>query len=117
MFQKILEDVLPTINGARAAIFLDGDGESIAQAGEHAGDMQFLAAWKEIHLDHIREIAERLGMGSIHAVLFSLDEGNELVIPVVDEYSLIVFLSSYAHIRDALAGLKNAVEMLKKEMQ
>lgn len=117
MFQIILDNVLLEVKGARAVIFLDGDGESIAQAGEHTGDMEFLAAWKEIHLDQIRAIAGRLGMGSVHAVLFSHEQGNELVIPVVDEYSLVVFLSSYAHVKDALNSLKGAVDQLKKEIQ
>jgi len=117
VFQKILEDAVSAVSGAKAAIFLDGEGESIAQAGDHSGDVKFLAAWKEIHLDHIREIAQRLGLGSVHAVLFSLDEGNELIMPVAGEYSLLVFLSSYAHVQEAMTGLKNAVELLKKEVE
>lgn len=117
MFQQILEDAVSSVSGARAAIFLDGDGESIAQAGDHSGDMKFLAAWKEIHLDHIREIAGRLGMGDVQAVLFSLDEGNELIIPIAGEYCLVVFLSSYAHVKDAMTGLRDIVASLKKEME
>jgi len=116
VFQQILDDALSAVRGGRAAIFLDGDGEAIAQAGDHSADMQFLAAWKEIHLDHIRQIAGSIGMGTVHAVLFSLDEGNELIIPVDGEYCLVVFLSSYAQIQDALAEMKKAAELLQKEM-
>jgi hypothetical protein len=117
VFQKILDEAVSAVSGARAAIFLDGEGESIAQAGDHAGDVKFLAAWKEIHLDHIREIAARLGLGSVQAVLFSLDEGNELIMPVAGEYCLVIFLSSYAHVKEAMTGLKKAIELLKKEVE
>jgi predicted regulator of Ras-like GTPase activity (Roadblock/LC7/MglB family) len=117
VFKKILADAVEKVSGAKAAIFLDGEGEAIEQAGEHTGDIKFLAAWKEIHLDHIREIAERLRLGAVHAVLFSHDDGNELIIPVSGEYCLLVFLSSYAHVNEAMKGLREAVELLKKEME
>ncbi len=117
MFNQILQNVISSVRGARAAIFLDGEGEAIAVAGEHANDMKLLGAWKEIHLDHIRDIAKRLGLGSVHAVLFSLDEGNELIVPVAGDYCLLIFLSSYAHVQDAMAGVKAAVELLQKEVE
>ncbi len=117
MFDKILEDVLSSVSGARAAIFLDGDGETVALAGDPDVDMRFRGAWKEIHLDHIREISKRLGHGNVHAVLFSHDQGNELMVEVSGEYCLLLFLSSYAHIRDAMKGITAAVELLKKEVE
>jgi predicted regulator of Ras-like GTPase activity (Roadblock/LC7/MglB family) len=117
MFNKILEDALSSISGARAIIFLDGDGETIALAGDHDMDMKFRGAWKEIHLDHIREIAKRLNLGNVHAVLFSLNEGNELMVEVSGEYCLLLFLSSYAHIREAMQGIRPAVDRLKKEIE
>ncbi len=117
MLDKILNDLVATAPGARAAIFLDMDGESIAHAGDAGIDMKLLGAWKEIHLDHIKDISGRLGMGTVHAVLFSLDEGNELIAPVAGEYCLLLFLSAYADIREGIAALKNAVELLKKDIE
>jgi predicted regulator of Ras-like GTPase activity (Roadblock/LC7/MglB family) len=117
VLEKILQDMILTVSGARAAIFLDDEGESIAVSGHYNGDVKLLGAWKEIHLDHIRNIAKRLGLGSVHAVLFSHDEGNELIVPVSGEYCLLVFLSAYTHIQDALTGIKSAAELLKKEIE
>jgi predicted regulator of Ras-like GTPase activity (Roadblock/LC7/MglB family) len=117
VLNQILEDVITSVNGSRAVIFLDGDGEAIAQAGGGVVDIRLLGAWKEIHLDQIRDIAWRLGLGEIHAVLFSLDEGNELLMPVSGEYCLLVFLSAYARVQDAMAELKIIVERLKKEIE
>jgi len=117
VFERILQDLVAAVSGARAAIFLDGEGEFIAQAGHYSGDVKLLGAWKEIHLDHIRDIAKRLELGSVHAVLFSLDEGNELIVPVSGEYCLLVFLSAYAHVQDALNGIKSGVELLRKEIE
>ena len=117
MLNQILDEVLTSVNGSRAVIFLDGEGEAIAHAGSHAADIKLLGAWKEIHLDHIRDIARRLGIGDIRAVLFSLDGGNELLVPVSGEYCLLLFLSAYARVQDAMAGLKTAVELLRKEVE
>lgn len=116
VLQSILKDVMTSVPGTRAVIFLDGEGESIAETGESAVDMKMLGAWKEIHLDSIREITTRLGLGDVQAVLFSLDEGNELIVPVGDDYCLLLRLSLFAPVQDALAGVKRAVELLSKEV-
>lgn len=116
MIQTILDDLLAGIQGARAVIFLDGDGEAIAQAGNAEADLKLQGAWKEIHLDHIKEITQRLGLGSVRAVLFSLDEGNELIVPVKDEYCLLLFLSALAGPLEAMIHLKKAVELLKQDI-
>jgi predicted regulator of Ras-like GTPase activity (Roadblock/LC7/MglB family) len=117
MLNQILEDVLSSVNGSRAVIFLDGEGEAIAHAGGHAADIKLLGAWKEIHLDEVRDIARRLGIGDIHAVLFSLDGENELLVPVTGEYCLLLFLSAHAGVQDAMRGMKTAVERLKQEIE
>ena len=117
MIDQLLKDLITSVQGARAVIFLDGEGEAISQAGEPGVDMRLLGAWKEIHLDHIRDIAQRLGMGSVNAVLFSLDEGNELIVPVTDEYCLLLFLSTYANIHEAMTGLKKTVELLRRDIE
>jgi predicted regulator of Ras-like GTPase activity (Roadblock/LC7/MglB family) len=117
LIEQILEDLISSVQGARAVIFLDGEGETISQAGDYSGDMRLLGAWKEIHLDHIREITERLGLGTINAVLFSLDEGNELIVPVSGDYCLLLLVSNYASIQDAMAGLKTAVMRLRKDIE
>ncbi len=117
MLQKILQGMISTVSGAHAAIFLDGEGESIAQSGHYDGDVKLLGAWKEIHLDHIRDIAKRLELGSVHAVLFSHEEGNELIVPVSGEYCLLVFLSAYTHVQDALVGIESAADLLREEIE
>ncbi len=117
MFDRILDDLLKSVPGAKATIFLDTEGESIAHAGDPSIDIRLVGAWKEIHLDQIREISKRLGMGAVHAVLFSLDEGNELIVPITTDYCLLLFLSPLADVRSAITGVKQAVELLKKEVE
>ncbi len=116
MLDQILSDLVASVQGASAAIFVDGDGESIAQVGDATRDIKLLGAWKEIHLDRIKEITNRLGLGTVNAVLFSLDEGNELIAPVLEEYCLILFMSSYTDVRLAMQELLKAIELLKKDI-
>ncbi len=116
MLDKILGRLITSVDGAHAAIFLDHDGEAIAQSGDFAIDVRLLGAWKEIHLDHIKEITGRLGLGTVHAVLFSLDEGNQLIAPVLNNYCLLLLLSPYANLRNAMAGLKTAIGELIVEI-
>lgn len=117
MIEQILNDLLSSVSGARAAIFLDGDGESIALAGDSSVDMRLVGAWKELQLDHIKAITGRLGLGGIHAVLFSKDDGNELVVPIAGEYCLLLFLSTFANLQDALAKLKEAIVRIEKDIE
>ncbi len=117
VIQDILDELLSSVRGARAAIFLDGDGESIAQSGDASVDLKLQGAWKEIHLDQIKIISRRLNMGSVHAVLFSLEEGNELIAPVAEDYCLLLFLSAFASVQDAMAVLRITVGKLKKDIE
>jgi hypothetical protein len=39
------------------------------------------------------------------------------MVPVSGEYCLLLFLSSYAHVQDAMAAVKPAMELLKKEVE
>jgi predicted regulator of Ras-like GTPase activity (Roadblock/LC7/MglB family) len=117
MLDQILEDLLLSVKECRAVIFLDGEGEAIAHAGGRAEDLKLLGAWREIHLDLIRDSSRRLGIGDVRAVFFSLDRGNELLIPVSGEYCLLVFLSASAGVQTVMAKLKTTVERLKREVE
>ena len=117
MLDQILNDLIGAVKGASAAIFVDGDGEAIVQAGDSQRDIRLLGAWKEIHLDRIKAITTQLGLGSVQAVLFSLDEGNEVIAPVGTDYCLILFMSSYSDIRQALLEMMKTIERLKKDIE
>jgi predicted regulator of Ras-like GTPase activity (Roadblock/LC7/MglB family) len=117
LIDQILKDLISSVNGAQAAIFLDGDGESIAQAGDAAVDMRLIGAWKELQLDRIKDISGRLGLGGIRAVLFSKDEGNELIVPIGGEYCLLLFLSVFANLQEAMAKVKYAMDLLEKDIE
>ena len=117
MLDQILDELITSVRGASAAIFVDGDGEAIVQAGETEKDIRLLGAWKEIHLDRIKEITGSLGLGSVKAVLFSLDEGNELIVPVDPDYCLILFMSPYADILHAMTELDKAIVLVKKDIE
>ena len=121
VLDQILNDLIRSVRGAAAAIFVDGDGEAIVEAGAIQGDagrdIRLLGAWKEIHLDRIKEIADRLRLGAVRAVLFSLDEGNELILPVSPDYCLILFMSSFADVPQAMTESAKAIERLKKDIE
>jgi predicted regulator of Ras-like GTPase activity (Roadblock/LC7/MglB family) len=116
LIKKIMNDLVVSVNGAQTAVFLDGDGETISQSGDQDIDVQLIGAWKEIELDRIRDVSKRLKLGDVRAVLFSLDQLNELMVPVEDEYCLLLLLSAYANIQDAMTGVKSTVERLKEEI-
>lgn len=117
MLQEIVQSLVGSVNGARGAIFLDGDGESVVQCGTAVVDMRLLGAWQEIHFDRIRDITKRLGLGTVNAVLFSQEEGNALMVPVEGEYALLLFLSTFSDLQDALNKLRDAVAKLQVEIR
>lgn len=117
MIQQILDELIASLPGSRAVVFLDSEGETISQSGDYGGDLKLLGAWKELHFDHIREIAERLGLGTVNAVLFSLEEGIELIVPVAENYCVLLLLSAFANVQDAIASLKITVQRLRKDIE
>lgn len=116
MLDPILQDLIGAVPGSSAAIFLDGEGETIAQSGDGIKDIKLHGAWKEIHLDRIKEITDRLGLGSVQAVLFSQDQGNELMVPIENEYCIVLFLSSFADLHKALDELRKTIELIKQDI-
>lgn len=116
MIKQILDDLVASVNGAQSAIFLDGDGETISQSGDRDLDVQMIGAWDEIQLDRIRDICKGLRLGKVHAVMFSLDKRNELMIPVADEYCLLLVLSTCATIQESLYRAGGTIEQLKGEL-
>lgn len=116
MLDRILGGLVSAVGGASAAVFLDGDGEMIAKAGDVGWDIGLRGAWKEIHLDHIRAITATLQLGAVHAVLFSRDDGNELVAPIAPDYSLILFLSPYSDLRQAMQESTKAIDLLLNDI-
>lgn len=117
MIKQILDDLVAAVQGSQAAIFLDGEGETISQSGVNDIDVQLIGAWKEIELDRIKDISKRFKLGEVHAVLYTLDQVNEIVVPVEDEYCLLLLLSTYANIPDAMKGVKKTIERLKEDMK
>jgi hypothetical protein len=49
-------------------------------------------------------------------VLFSLDQGNELMVPIEQEYCLVLFLSAFADLRAAMTQLQKSIELIKKDI-
>jgi hypothetical protein len=116
VLDRILGDLVAGVSGASAALFLDGDGEMIAQAGKADPQLGLRGAWKEIHLDQIKAVAAGLHLGQVRAVLFSLDDGNELVTPISPDYSLILFLSSYSDLRQAMSVTQHAIDLILQDI-
>lgn len=116
MIKQILDDLVAELPGAQATIFLDGDGEAISQSGVQDFDVRLIGAWKEIQLDRIKDISKNLGLGSVHAVMYSLDQRNELVIPIEEEYCLLLILSPITSIQECLYRAQGGLERLKREI-
>jgi predicted regulator of Ras-like GTPase activity (Roadblock/LC7/MglB family) len=116
LIKQILDDLVEAVNGAQAALFLDGEGEAISQSGVQDIDVRLIGAWKEIQLDRIKDISKSLMHGDVRAVMYSLDQRNELVIPVGDEYCVLLILSVYATIQESLHGAKSGLERLNREI-
>ena len=116
MLDRILGELVLAVRGASAALFLDGEGEMIARAGEAGIEIGLRGAWKEIHLDRIKEVSAGLHLGQVRAVLFSLDGGNELVTPVSQDYSLVLFLSPYSDLHQAMSETERAIDLILKDI-
>ena len=68
-------------------------------------------------LEYESTVPQRLGLGGVQAVLFSHDEGNELLAPVATDYCVLLFMSPYADLKIAMKELMITIDKLKKDIE
>jgi len=105
-YQALLDTLVGSVAGARAALLLDGTGEVVIEAGLRDDRQRLIGAYQGIVLSHARKAAQRCDSGGVVFVVARYAGGAVVLRPLKDEYYLVLCLGREANV--ALAVLSSA---------
>lgn len=115
-FKRILDELVSSTPGAQGAILADWEGEAVEQAARMDDyELRVLGAHKGIILGQLRDVLTRLN-DQLQEIVISSERARTLVLPVTDEYFLVVVLDRDSLLGPALAASRNALMLLKNEI-
>jgi predicted regulator of Ras-like GTPase activity (Roadblock/LC7/MglB family) len=97
-YRKLLEGLVGSVHGARAALLLDDEGEVVLEAGERADRHRLIAAYQGIALATARRALTRLAVGGLQYIVGRYQAGHVIVRPLKDGYFLVISLASDANL-------------------
>jgi predicted regulator of Ras-like GTPase activity (Roadblock/LC7/MglB family) len=115
-YARILEELLRSINGARAALLLDSEGEVVVDAGPRDDRHRLIGAYQGIALASIRRLAGRYDWGGVRHVVCRYAEGTLILRPLRDGYYLVVALSAEGLIGQGLHQTDAAEARMNQEL-
>ena len=105
-YQALLDTLVGSVEGARAALLLDGTGEVVIEAGLREDRQRLIGAYQGIVLSHARKAVYRCGSGRLGFLIARYDGGAVVLRPLKDEYYLVLCLGREANV--AVAVLRSA---------
>ncbi|MBE0595631.1 MAG: roadblock/LC7 domain-containing protein [Desulfuromonadales bacterium] len=113
-FHAILSELVEKVPGALGAILADWEGEAVDQAGPlDTYELRVVGAHKGVILSNLRRVVSRLEGDCLREIVITTERSQTLVLPVTDDYFLVVFLERLAGLgraqleaRRCLAGLR-----------
>lgn len=117
VFRAILRDLVATVDGTLAALFIDHHGEAVDTAGFLPDyDRKVIGAYQGIFITQIEAICEALGHGRVDRVKIEFEGSTILKTVVDDQYYLILVLGPDANEGLAWNHLARTRELLRQEM-
>jgi predicted regulator of Ras-like GTPase activity (Roadblock/LC7/MglB family) len=116
-FKGPLARLLAGVPGAQGAIIADWEGEAVDQVGLLEDyDLKVLGAHQGVILHHLRQVVARLGDDRLCELVITTGRAQTLVLPVTDEYYLVVTLDRSAALGRALFEARRSAQLLRKEI-
>jgi len=109
--------MLDQIPGSLGAILADWEGEAVDQVARMDDyDLKVLGAHKGIILTRLREAMNRVDGGDVEEIQISADQNQTLVMPVTEDYFLVLTLESGAMLGRASYELRRCAVLLRDEI-
>lgn len=117
-FKGLLGRLLTGVPGAQGAIIADWEGEAVDQVGLLDDyELKVIGAHKGVILHHLRKVVARLGDDRLCELVITTGRSQTLVLPVTDEYYLVVTLDRTAVLGRALFEARRCAQLLQKEIR
>jgi predicted regulator of Ras-like GTPase activity (Roadblock/LC7/MglB family) len=115
-FKLLLNRLLEDIPGAVGAIITDWEGEAVDQVARISEyEIKVLGAHKGIILNLLREALSRIDSGQLEEVLIRTQQGKTLIVPLNQDYFLVLSLRPEALAGRAAYKMHRCVAELRSE--
>jgi predicted regulator of Ras-like GTPase activity (Roadblock/LC7/MglB family) len=95
-YRRILDALLASVAGSRAALLLDTQGEVVVGAGELDERHRLIGAYQGIALGMAVRTAARFEAGQVESLAWRHEGGSVLLTTLSDGYYLVLSLGPYA---------------------
>ncbi len=117
-FKSLLNRLLEDIPGALGAIIVDWEGEAVDHVTRiNEYDIKVLGAHSGIILGLLREALSRIDNGDLSEVVIRTGENKTLILPLTEEYLLILQLGVEAIVARAAYKMRRCVDELRDEFE
>ncbi len=115
-FKNLLSRLLEDIPGALGAIIIDWEGEAVDQVTRSDEyDIKVLGAHSGIVLGMLRDAIVRVASGTLDEVLIRTDQNKIMMVPLTDEYLLVLQLEQAAITARAAYKMRLCVDELRAD--
>ena len=117
-FKSLLNRLLEDIPGALGAIIIDWEGEAVDQVTRtNEYDIKVLGAHSGIILGLLREALSRIDSGDLEEVVIRTGANKTLMVPLTEDYLLILQLGPEAIAARAAYKMRLCVAELRSEFE
>ena len=116
-FQAIMTELIRKVPGALGAILADWEGEAVDHAARMDDyELRLVGAHKGIILGNLREVVRRLEGDRLREIVITSEKNQTVVLPITDEYFLVLFLGREAMLGRALLEARRCLATLYAEI-
>jgi predicted regulator of Ras-like GTPase activity (Roadblock/LC7/MglB family) len=116
-FKVLLSELVNEVPGAQGAIIADWEGEAVDQSGQMDDyELKVIGAHKGIILHNLRDVVKRLGDDQLLELVITTDQAQTLVLPVTNDYFLVLTLDRSAMLGRALFEARRCAQALQREI-
>jgi len=116
-FKTILTELVENVPGAQGAIIADWEGEAVDHVSRIDDyELKVIGAHKGVILYNLREVVRRLDGGCLEELVISTEKTQTLVLPVTEDYFLVLTLERGDVLGRALFESRRCVLRLKEEI-
>jgi predicted regulator of Ras-like GTPase activity (Roadblock/LC7/MglB family) len=103
-YLRLLQALLASVPGARAALLLDANGEIVVEAGPPAERDRYrlIGAYQGIHLMATQKAMSRYAVGALTCLIYRYAACSVVLRPLRDGYYLLLSLAPEANLGRAL---------------
>ncbi len=117
-FKRILAELVEKVPGAQGAIVADWEGEAVDHVSRIDDyELKVIGAHKGVILYNLREVVRRLDGGNLEELVISTERTQTLVLPVTEDYFLVLTLERGDALGRALFESRRCVLRLKEEIE